>query len=330
MNDKTLLINYADAKAMLARIEERQRLSPVRRQWKIRRFITERQALAWIDATAIDADAFTIDGRGSIGGADYDLTHWRRAMGAPVTLDVLRTDSAGLLDWLGVEDIGNAATLWAAPALALADIRLRVAAWQKQEATLPPAPPLLHGARLARSWWQCAPIGRGDAVASFLIGDRHGPGRSDASSGGLVALGFQLSGAAWKIATADRFDRLWLQAIARGARYHLDQEQRLRSYAERAATRIAARRRPGRLKEVVMLAMAHPHVTSRLVSDRLGITSAGAIKLLTIATDAGLLVERSGQSSYRNYSIPVSNLPASSGPFDELNDPIEQDFWSQA
>lgn len=328
MNDNTLLTDYADAQSMLARIEERLRLSPVRHPWKTRRFITERQALAWIDATTIDADTFTVDGRGSVGGADFDLTHWRQAVGTPVTLDTLRTDSAGLLDWLGVEDAKVAASPWAATS-PLTDIRLRVDAWQKMVATLAPSPPLLHSARLTHIWWMRAPIGRGDAVASFLIGDRHGPGRSDASFGGLAALGFQRSGAAWKIATPAQFDRLWLQAIALGARHHLDQEQRLRSYAKRAATHIAARRRPGRLKEVVMLAMAHPHIGSRLIADRLAITSAGAIKLLTIATDAGLLIERSGQASYRTYSIPVNSIAAPVVASDPLRDPALGNFWSE-
>lgn len=329
VDDNTLLSSYAEAQSMLARIDERQRLSPVRRSWKIRCFIAERQALAWIDATAIDAAAFTVDGRGSVGGADFDLTHWRRAVGAPVSIETLRTDSAGLLDWLGVEDVSTTATPWTAPALSLTDIRLRVEAWQKAVAMLPPSPPLLHGARLAQTWWTCAPIGRGDAVASLLIGDRHGPGRSAASSGGLVALGFQLSNTAWKIASPTRFDRLWLQAITLGARHLLDQEQRLRSYAERAARQIAARRRPGRLKDVVMLAMAHPHIGSRLVADRLDLSSAGAIKLLTIATEAGLLIERSGQASYRSYSIPLSDLPTLRAATDSLIDPIADDFWSE-
>jgi hypothetical protein len=330
MSDNTLLIDYADAQSMLARIEERQRLSPVRRPWKIRRFIAERQALAWIDAISIDADAFTVDGRGGIGGADFDLTHWRRAVGTPVTLDTLRMDSIGLLDWLGVEDASVGGMPWAAPSLPLADIQLRVEAWQTAVATLPPSPPLLHGGRLAQCWYTRAPIGRGDAVASFLIGDRYGPGRSDVSFGGVVALGFQLSGAEWKVAAPLQFDRLWLQAIALGARHHLDQEQRLRGYAQRAAAHIGTRRRPGRLKEVVMLAMANPHIGSRLVADRLGITSAGAIKLLTIATEAGLLMERSGQASYRSYSIPVTNLaPAAASP-DLPTALSDSDFWRES
>ncbi|MEC3948008.1 hypothetical protein [Sphingobium sp. HWE2-09] len=164
-------------------------------------------------------------------------------------------------------------------------------------------------------------------MASFLIGDRFGPGRWDASFGGLVAFGFQSSGAAWKIAEEPQFGLIWLQAIALGARDHLDQELRLRAFADRAAAHIAARRRPGRLKDVIMMAMAHPYITSRSVADRLGLTSAGAIKLLSIAADIGLLIERSGQSSYRTYAIPVSHdIRAAPSPrlFD---DPETSDFW---
>ncbi|KMS52214.1 hypothetical protein [Sphingobium cupriresistens] len=330
MDDVTLLSLYAEAQAALARIEERRRLSPVRRPWKIRCFITERQALAWLDTTSVEASAFTVDGRGSVGGAAYDLTHWRQAVGAPVTLGTLRADSIGLLDWLGVHDAPAPAGPWATPGLPLADVRQRVAQWQAEAATLPPSPPLLHGARLALAWRRRAPIGRGDAVASFLIGDRHGPGRWDASFGGLVALGFRASGAAWKIADPAQFDRLWLRAIALGACDHLDQEVRLRAYAERAAAHIASRRRPGRLKDVLMMAMSRPFITSRLVADQLNLTSAGAIKLLGIATDAGLLLERSGQSSYRSYIIPVSHAPHASTAPDPLIDPQITDFWSEA
>lgn len=327
-SDTPLLSLYADAQAALARIEERRRLSPVRRPWKIRCFIAERQALAWIDSTSVEANAFTVDGRGSIGGAPFDLTHWRQAVGAPVTLDTLRTDSIGLLDWLGVDDAPASAGRWATPGLSIADIRPRVAQWQAEAAALPPAPPLIHSAHLALAWRRRAPIGRGDVVASFLIGDRNGPGRWDASFGGLVALGFQVSGAAWKIAGQSQLDRLWLQAIALGARNHLDQEARLRIYAERAATYIASRRRPGRLKEVLMLAMSRPVVSSTLVTRQLGVTSAGAIKLLSIATDAGLLVERTGQSSYRHYAIPVTHIRHPAASPDPLADPQAVDLWS--
>jgi hypothetical protein len=328
MGDTSILSLYADAQAALARIEERRRLSTVRRPWKIRSFIAERQALAWIDATSVEASAFTVDGRGSISGAAFDLTHWRQAVGAPVTLDTLSSDSSGLLDWLGVQDAPANAGPWATPGLSIVDVRQRVSRWQEETAVLPPSPPLLHGALLALTWRRHAPIGRGDAVASFLIGDRHGPGRWDASSGGLVALGFQASGAAWKIAEPVQFDRLWLRAVALGARDLLDLEVRLRGYAERAATHIAARRRPGRLKDVLMMAMSRPYISSRLVADQLGLTSAGAIKLLGIATDAGLLLERSGQSSYRTYTIPVSHAPHPGSTPDPLSDPTNPDFWS--
>lgn len=325
--DSAILSLYADAQSALARIEERRRLSPVRRPWKIRCFIAERQALARIDAMSIEANAFTVDGRGHIGGATYDLTHWSRAVGAPVTLATLCADSEGLLDWLGVDDTPINSAPWTMSALPRADVRRRVEQWQAEVVALSHSPPLLHGAHMAFSWRRRAPIGRGDVVASFLIGDRYGPGRWDASFGGLVALGFQLSGAAWKIAASDQTDKLWLQAIAQGAKDHLDQEVRLRAYAERAAAHIASRRRPGRLKDVVMMAMSHPQISSRLIADRLGITSAGAIKLLGIATDAGLLLERSGQSSYRSYAIPVTHVPRSATAPDPLANGSITDFW---
>lgn len=327
--EEVLLTAYADAQSALARIEERRKLSPVRRPWKMRCFIAERQALAWIDATSIDSNAFKVDGRGHISGADFDLTHWRRAVGAAVTLDVLRDDGDALLSWLGVDDL-PAVPSWAASGLPLADVRQRVAAWQAGVASLGPSPPLLHGARAALTWRYHAPIGRGDAVASFLIGDRYGPGRWNASFGGLVAAGFQISGTAWKSAGPEKIDRLWLHAIALGAGSHLDQEARLRAYAERAAAHIVARRRPGRLKDVIILAMAQPYITGRLVSDRLGLSAAGAIKLLSTATDAGLLIERSGQSSYRRYAIPVHAAPARTAPPAPLSETAEPDFWMES
>lgn len=322
-----LLSAYADAQSALARMEERRRLSPVRRPWKIRCFIAERQALAWIDATAVDTNAFKVDGRGSIGGASFDLTHWRQAVGAPINLDTLLADPDGLLNWLGVNDTAYVATLSTTSGLTLVDIRQRVDAWRKEVADLAPSPPLLHGGRIALAWRRRSPIGRGDAVASFLIGDRYGPGRWDASFGGLIALGLQNAGAAWKIADPVQQDRMWLEAILEGARHHLGQEVKLRAFAARAAAHIIKRRRPGRLKEVIMMAMSRPYVTSRLVADQLGLTSAGAIKLLSIATDVGLLLERSGQNSYRRYSIPFGALPAPT-PSSVISDALtESNFW---
>ncbi|MEC3948007.1 hypothetical protein [Sphingobium sp. HWE2-09] len=148
MDDLALISAYADAQSALARIEERRRLSPVRRPWKIRCFIAERQALAWIDATSVDASAFTIDGRGSIGGASFDLTHWRQAVGAPVTLDILRTNPNGLLDWLGVNDAPASTSPWATPGLPRADVQHNVEQWQADAAILPPPLPYYK----ARSW----------------------------------------------------------------------------------------------------------------------------------------------------------------------------------
>jgi hypothetical protein len=329
MTDNTLLSLYADAQSILTRIEERRRLSPVRRVWKTRCLIAERQALAWMDSIAIDPNTFMVDGRGHVIDNDFDLTHWRRAVGAEISLEMLQTDSAAVLAWLGVDDLPMSATAnpWAVTISSLDDIRQRVDAWQQQVTDMRPCPPLLHSARLARSWWRASPIGRGDAVASFLIGDRFGPGRWDCSYGGLVALGFQRQGTAWKLADQPQFDRLWLQAIASGGRDHLDQEMRLRVYAARAAGHIASRRRPGRLKEVILMAMSRPYITSRLVADHLSLSSAGAIKLLGIAIDLGLLLERSGQSSYRSYAIPVGNMLASSSSPSPIASLKMSNFW---
>ncbi|MEC3908937.1 hypothetical protein U5A82_00135 [Sphingobium sp. CR2-8] len=141
MSDNTLLFAYADAQSMLARLEERRRLSVVRRPWKIRCFIGERQALAWVDATTIDDSMFTVDGRGAVGGAEFDLTHWRQAVGADVTLETIQTDDAGLLDWLGVQDSGTATASWGTAGWPLDDIRHRVRLWQQDVAALPPPLP---------------------------------------------------------------------------------------------------------------------------------------------------------------------------------------------
>ncbi|MEC3908938.1 hypothetical protein U5A82_00140 [Sphingobium sp. CR2-8] len=182
---------------------------------------------------------------------------------------------------------------------------------------------------MASAWRRFSPIGRGDAVASFLIGERYGPGRWDASFGGLVALGFQKRGAAWKIAQGSQLELLWLHAIADGARHHLDWEMRLRAYAGRATAHILARRRPGRLKEVIAMAMSRPYINSRMVSERLDITSAGAIKLLTNAVEASLLLERSGQNSYRTYAIPLGPGAAAASWRSDPMDVGTPNFWDE-
>ncbi len=124
----------------------------------------------------------------------------------------------------------------------------------------------------------------------------------------------------WKVAEGEQLEHVWLEAIRQGAQAHLDLELRLRAYAVRAAQFLQAKRRPGRLKDMLLLAMIRPRVTSSMAAKALGITSAGAIKLLTIAAEAGLLVERSGQASYRHYAIPVA---ASSEMPRRLADPFD-------
>ena len=310
------LVAYADAQAALVRIEERLRLSPVRQPWRAHMALAERQALAAIDACDLPKDALRVDRRGRVQTTAYDLTHWKPAIGAPITLATLRGDPAGLLAWLA----GDAAL-----ARDREDGLAAIARWQAACQALSPSPPLLHAARIAELWRQHAPLGKGDVVARLLIGDRWGPGRWTGSIGGLTALGLQ-HGGPWKIARDAALDRLWLEAIAAGAAAHLESEVRLRGYAQRAALVFARRRRLGRLKEVILLAMARPAVTSAQIAQQLRLTSAGAIKLLTLAVEEGLLVERTGQASYRSYAIPVSapspaRVGSRSGPFD-------RDIWT--
>ena len=81
------------------------------------------------------------DGRGSISGAAFGLTHWRQAIGATVTLDTLRADSGGLLDWLGVEDAPINSGLWTMPGLPLTNVHRRVQQWQAETAAFPSSPP---------------------------------------------------------------------------------------------------------------------------------------------------------------------------------------------
>jgi hypothetical protein len=321
-----LLLAYADAQSALERIEERRKLSPVRRPWRNRCIIAERQALARIDKAPLDDDAFRIDGRGTVSTHAYDLTHWSRAIGAPIDLMTIQTKPRALLRWLGALD-GNDRPSPLLP-IQMADAMVdAVEMWQRDVKALPSSPPLLHSAQLARLWLQRSPIGRGDDVAALLIGDRWGAGRLLGSAGGLVALGLDSLGAPWRLASLDEFVSLWLHAITAAARHHLDLEVRLRAYAIRAAGHVEARRRPGALKHLLLLAMAHPLINSGSVARHLGLTSAGAIKLLTIATDLGLLIERSGQASYRSYAIPVTPPSIVPGARDNTALDMGKDFW---
>lgn len=312
---------YADAQAALERLAERRRLSPVRRAWRTRTLLVERMALARIDGMAVLESDFSVDGRGAVTPSPFDLTHWRNAVGAWIGLDALVQESGTLLGWLGLSadpDFGEVRDT--------ADIRDRMAVWRRDIGILPPSPPLLHSARIAQAWHRHAPIGQGDLIAGLLIGDRWGPGRWGVSFGGLTALGLDSGTNPWKDVSEERFDMLWLNAIRTGAYIHLDLELRLRSYARRAAHQLAQRRRPGRLKDVLRMAMSHPRLTSRQVAKALGLTLAGAIKLLTIATGEGLLIEQSGQASYRSYGLPVA-MGHRSIPHDALSEEYGPDFW---
>lgn len=326
LTDHGLLMAYADAQTALACVEERLRLSPVRHPWKTRMALSERQALAGIDSYELPEEAITIDSRGRTMTNAYDLTHWKHAIGMPITLDAIMADPAALLAWLGA---GTSTSDHSIPSRRDAwEMRIAIESWSKACRALPPSPPLLHSGRIAALWRQIAPLASGDVVASLLIGDRWGPGRGNGSQGGLTALGLKLAGGSWKIARDNELDQLWLTAITGGANAHLELEVQLRSYAGRAAHRLADRRRLGRLKDVILFAMARPAITSSQVAKQFSLTSAGAIKLLTIAVAEGLLIERSGRASYRSYKIPVSGVaPAPIRGCQSGIDPFELDFW---
>jgi len=321
-----LLLAYAEAQAALARLADRVTLSPVRAPLLTRMALAERQALAAVDAIDLPADALMVDRRGRVATTAYDLTRWKVAIGQPITLDALAHDPAALLAWLGADQ----PRVWDGDPLLTAGDRdpgERLAAvdrWQKACGALPPSPPLLHASRIAALWRRHAPLGRGDGVASLLIGDRWGAGRWAGSQGGLTALGLQHAGSSWKIAHDADLDRLWLDAVRAGVDAHLETESRLRGYAARVAPHLAARRRLGRMKEVILFAMARPAVTSGQVARALGLTTAGAIKLLTLAVNEGWLLEQSGQASYRRYAIPVSPPAPGRRP---TADPFAGDFW---
>lgn len=290
------LESYAFAQAALERIEERRRLSPVGGPWKIRMKIAERQALARMDGHDLSGSDFQVRGTGRVSASEYDVTSWADAIGNSISLDQLITDSIAVMAWLGIpETMGGFSAIPDA-----------VARWQAEIANLPYAPPLLQSARIALLWRKHLPLGRGDLLASLLIGDRWGPGRYDGSIGGLTALGLEAEQTHWRLANGAAFDQIWLSAIRRGASLHLDQELRLRSYAQRAHYIVDQERRPGKLGALISLAMARPRITSSIVARELDVTPAGAIKLLTRAEERGLLIEQTGYSAYRSYSIPVA------------------------
>ena len=325
--DPVLLLIYADAQAALARIEERLRLSPVRGPWKVRMALAERQALAAVDAYDLPDEAVTVDARRRVVTGGYDLTHWKHAIGRPITLEAVMADPGGLLAWLGADREPQDARF---PGRRNAwELGPAIEAWSKACRSLPPSPPLLHAGRIAALWRHLAPLARGDSVASLLIGDRWGPGRWQGSQGGLTALGLRMAGSRWKLAKGIELDQLWLNAIAAGANAHLELELRLRAYAQRAAGHIRDRRRPGRLKDLILFAMARPAITSSQVAKQFGLTSAGAIKLLSTAEAEGLLIERTGQASFRSYMVPVSGAaPSPLGRRVSAADPFEPPFWA--
>lgn len=264
--------------------------------------IAEREALALVDGQHFESNDVQIDAKDIVSPSRYDLTHYRATLGRPISLKSIITDSRSILSWLDITT----------DHLKYTEISDSVAKWQEAIGSLPPSPVLLHSAAVAYSWHRHRPTGQGDLVAGLLLGDRWGPGRWLGSSGGLTALGLSRSNQPWKHAKLDDFREIWIKAIATGAKAHLDLEIRLRAFWVRAEKIIRDRNRPGRLEALIQLAMSRPQIDGSAVANALDLTSAGAIKILTLASDLGLLIERTGGASYRRYSIPVSS-PAATG-----------------
>lgn len=326
-DDPSIIQAYAQAHAALELLSDRLSRSPVRAPWSTRMTFAQRHALAWIDNVGLSADGLRVDSLGRVSSTAFDVTHCKAAIGAPITLSALARDAEQLLSWLGYCDRPGQAVV--PPIRARDEIHGAVEQWMAAGASLPPSPPLLHGCRMALLWRQHSPLGQGDLVASLLIGERWGPGRWNGSVGGLIALGLKATGAPWKAATGQRLERYWLCAIAAGARAHLDLESRLLGFATRARFVLERRKRAQSLKALLLFAMARPAITSAQVARQLEITSAGAIKLLSTATGLGLLIERTGQSSFRSYMVPVSSEgPSPAKAHSTPQQLFEPAFWS--
>ncbi len=282
--------------------------------------MSELDALSWADDVPFDPDDVTVGGRGRLTLSEFSLLHWRDALANEIGFRALEQDPAAIMRWLGVRDRTN--SVMDGDHLSVT-MMPGVERWISACQALPPSPPLLHSALAAKKWRDISPAGRGDRLASLLIGDRLGPGRWKGSTGGLIALGLKQLQAPWRNAKDSEIGRIWLQAIAAGAHHHLDLETALRAYAVRVSHQLKQRHRSDSLKQLLFFAMGRPSVSSSSVATALKMTSAGAIKLLNTAEGLGLLMERTGLSSFRSYSIPVEGVRA---PSPTLT-PFEPDFW---
>jgi len=320
-----LILAYAQAHAQLALLADRLERSPVRAPWSTRIALAERHALAWMDNATMSRDSLRIDGIGRVTSTAFDLTYCKAAIGAPIALAALSRDAEQLISWLGIADRqgpGAAARMGDRE-----EIVRSVEQWMAACGRLPPSPPLLQGCRMALLWRLHSPLVQGDLVASLLIGDRWGPGRWNGSIGGLIALGFRMTGSPWKLLAGVKLERAWLSAMIAGVRAHLDMETRLLGFAMRARRVLERRKRTQGLKALLLFAMARPDVTSAQVARQLSMSAAGAIKLLGTAVSEGLLIERTGQSSFRSYYVPVSDKATSPAGADPARTLFEPDFW---
>lgn len=326
LDDAGIILAYAQAHAELALLADHLVRSPVRAPWSTRIALAERRALAWIDNAALSSDSLRIDGMGRVTSTAFDLTHCKAAIGAPITLTALSRDAEQILCWLGRSDRpGQAHVIGRRDHK---EIVRAVEQWMIACNQLPPSPPLLQGCRMALLWRRHSPLLQGDVVASLLLGDRWGPGRWQGSTGGLVALGLKMTASPWKLLAGPKLERAWLVATVAGARSHLNTERQLLNFATRAKLVLDRRKRTDGLKALLLFAMARPEVTSAQVARQFAMTGAGAIKLLATAVNEGLLIERTGQSSFRSYYVPVSDkAPSPTRTQGVSRTPFEPDFW---
>jgi hypothetical protein len=301
-----LLTAYGEAHAALARLDERRRWSPVREALRARQERLELSALAWLDGAALDLDRWLMGDELTPYSISGEPLRWIKAFGRPLPREAFASAPA-ILDWLGVRDAALDAPLpYAIAPRPRRDMLERMRGWCAAFPHGWKAPPLLAGGRMAHGWRVKAMLGRGDALAAVLLGDRWGPGAMGLSSGGLIAIGLQSQGPAWiKAQRPASIDRVWLDAVQTAANRLLHLEQQFRLYRTRCDAVLEGKRKSNRLGALLTFAMGAPDITARLARRRLGLSEAGAKILLDEAVDRGLLIERTGQASYRRYSVPV-------------------------
>lgn len=95
-----------------------------------------------------------------------------------------------------------------------------------------------------------------------------------------------------------------LRSLAAAARTGLERLDAIEGAHRRAMAAILSERRPGALPRLAALALHNPLLSPQAVSRHLGLSLAGAGKLLGRAAELGLLIEVSGRQTWRTYLAP--------------------------